>query len=501
MRSYRVRIVQVCAIAIAIVHCLRAQSPDERIQNLVVMIDGKLGDSPVLGAGIIFGTAQDRLYFVTANHVVRRGADQAKDLKAQLKWLPGEPQPAALLTTSDLDLDLAVLSVTGLARIRATGGIVPFDMLGDAGSLKPSDVTHTLGYPSGRPWDMRAGDVRRAAGRSIQFETPFLYPGNSGGALLNSKYELIGLVSRDEQPDGTAVAIDTVMDSLKTWGYTVSWRRSGVPTAGPLAPGAVNGGVSTGGTAASQRLPNFAGVWEVVESRLNGVVDPNFKPGRPIRITQNGSVVHIGNRDLPITKAGTVGYQTFAAGPSPGHTVSTEDQADLADTLSWRIEGETLVFETIFHYRNQYGGHPAGTDVRVMTYRRVADDSSGATPPAGAPCHIKDVVFAGRSGSVRDALAKVTIDSFGPELDGQAVRVQLDLSAGDPNHMLLVRRLETTAQPGIMNIPATLNINVRRDAGIIPPEEVNAKATTATIYVNLGGGKYACKADFPIRFQ
>ena len=278
MKKHWMRIFQVCAIAIAIRHGLRAQSPDERIQKLVVMIDGTMGDSPTLGAGIIFGIGSDRLYIVTANHVVRRGADEAKNLHVQLRWLPGEPRQATLLRTSDPNLDLAVLTVTGLNQIAVTNGTVPFDLLGEVSSLKRGDPAHTLGYPSGRAWEMpvSADRVATSSGGSIQFESAFLYPGNSGGALLNQKYELIGLVRKDEPPNGEAANIDTVIDRLKTWGYPISLRRSAAANVVPSGPATVNGGVSGDRTAGNRTAkPNLTAPSVTISSATCSVVGPN----------------------------------------------------------------------------------------------------------------------------------------------------------------------------------------------------------------------------------
>ena len=65
-------------------------------------------------------------------------------------------------------------------------------------------------------------------------------------------------------------------------------------------------------------------------------------------------------------------YKNFAAqdGKS-GHPVKTEEQADLVDTFIWRVEGDTLVFETTFNYKRPYFGHAPGTELRIMKYRRV----------------------------------------------------------------------------------------------------------------------------------
>jgi hypothetical protein len=81
----------------------------------------------------------------------------------------------------------------------------------------------------------------------------------------------------------------------------------------------------------------------------------------------------MGNRQLQIDPSGTIGYQSFAAHDDKyGHEVATAGQADLVDTFTWRVEGSTLVFETIFDYRHPYSNHQPGKDVRVMSYRRIA---------------------------------------------------------------------------------------------------------------------------------
>ena len=92
---------------------------------------------------------------------------------------------------------------------------------------------------------------------------------------------------------------------------------------------------------------------------------------RPLVIAQNGGEVTIGDRTLSIRGDGAVFYQTFAAGPSPGHRVETASEADLVDTFTWRLDGQILVSETDFDYRRPYGNHGPGRDLRIMKYRRV----------------------------------------------------------------------------------------------------------------------------------
>src|SRR5258707_15511953 len=56
--------------------------------ELVVMVEGELGGDPSIGAGLIFGHYADQVYVVTANHVVRRGVEQAQHVRILLKRQP-----------------------------------------------------------------------------------------------------------------------------------------------------------------------------------------------------------------------------------------------------------------------------------------------------------------------------------------------------------------------------------------------------------------------------
>jgi hypothetical protein len=120
-------------------------------------------------------------------------------------------------------------------------------------------------------------------------------------------------------------------------------------------------------------LPNFAGTWELFAITQNGVTQKVSPQSKPLVVTQNGATVGIFGRDLQINPSGSIGYQSFAAhDDKSGHDVATAAQADLVDTFTCRVEGSTLMYETIFDYRHQYYNHPPGRDVRVMSYRRIA---------------------------------------------------------------------------------------------------------------------------------
>src|SRR5215831_7532205 len=109
---------------------LAAQGESGEAEQLVVMIRCTLAGKESIGAGIIFGAANDRLYVVTASHVVRHGADEASDIRVELRSLPGEPVRATLTTAFDAKLDLAVLSIPGVKAAGIDIAKIPFDRLG-----------------------------------------------------------------------------------------------------------------------------------------------------------------------------------------------------------------------------------------------------------------------------------------------------------------------------------------------------------------------------------
>lgn len=123
--------------------------------------------------------------------------------------------------------------------------------------------------------------------------------------------------------------------------------------------------------AGSGATGSFAGTWELVSSTINGKTEA-IKPTR-LTIAQNGAIVHLANKNLQVTSDGSVNYKEFYARDAQhGHEVSSEDQADLIDTFTWKVKGSTLVFETVSYYKTAYYGHPPGKEVRTMEYRHLA---------------------------------------------------------------------------------------------------------------------------------
>ena len=127
-------------------------------------------------------------FVVTNAHVVGDAA------AVELVLADGRTLPAAVLAR-DQATDLAVL--------RASGHDLPWRMLGDSRDLRPGQVVIAIGSPYGFQHTVTAGVVS-ALGRSLRSTTgrliepliqtdAALNPGNSGGPLVSSRGEIVGI--------------------------------------------------------------------------------------------------------------------------------------------------------------------------------------------------------------------------------------------------------------------------------------------------------------------
>lgn len=207
-----------CALLLVSVRAALAQESEAK--QLVVMLRGKLGASPVAGAGVILGVANDRLYIATANHVVRQGPHEAEELELQLQWLPGEWVSARLLDHVDRDLDLAVLVVQGAGDLAIPE--LRWKSLGVPTELDQREEVVPVGYPSGTPWfvPVQPHLVAHVDARAVKTEGN-LVPGNSGGALFTKDWRIVGLVSSVGALLGESTRIDLVINQLNEWNYPV----------------------------------------------------------------------------------------------------------------------------------------------------------------------------------------------------------------------------------------------------------------------------------------
>jgi S1-C subfamily serine protease len=160
----------------------------------IVVIEQGSGKEESLGSGVIINTQGQIL---TALHVVQGSGTLT------VTFADGT-QSGATVQSTDPDHDIATLTAD-----KPPGVIVPVTL---GGGARVGDETFALGHPLGLVDSLTAGVISgldRAfplpSGKTIngliQFDAP-VSPGNSGGPLLNTKGQVIGIVTGLANPSG-----------------------------------------------------------------------------------------------------------------------------------------------------------------------------------------------------------------------------------------------------------------------------------------------------------
>jgi hypothetical protein len=198
----------------------QAQTEADRLNARpgVVMIQTKLPAGSAFGAGIAVAASGQDVYVVTANHLLRRGG-VASEIKVQVTVRPGEWFEGKLLDLQDDDLDL------GAILVRLPAGVTPAMLKGGASPMSASSMERgsdvfALGYPAQRAWDLpvQPDKLARVTSLRLIFQSQYVRPGNSGGALLDGCGHIVGMVVVSDPPEAEAIRIESVLDAVSRWG-------------------------------------------------------------------------------------------------------------------------------------------------------------------------------------------------------------------------------------------------------------------------------------------
>ncbi|MBQ7380274.1 MAG: trypsin-like peptidase domain-containing protein [Clostridia bacterium] len=219
----------------------------ESVRNYTVVITARTADGVGTGTGIVL--TQDG-YIATNYHVI----EDAQTIT--VKFYNGQSAIAEVIGYSEID-DLAVIKVEATGLYCAT--------LGSSSDIVDSQSVYAVGTPAGEEyaWSVTKGVVSYAQRevklyddegilekkmKLIQTDTP-VNPGNSGGPLVNSNGEVLGIItmklSGQYENMGFAIPIDGAMVLINNIIETGEPGESPITTKRPLI-GIVGVGVEAG---------------------------------------------------------------------------------------------------------------------------------------------------------------------------------------------------------------------------------------------------------------
>ncbi len=181
-------------------------------KNLVVTIEGKLGETPTQGAGIVFANQGGFVYIATAFHVVRRGENIATDLRVRFAQKPNQEFPAEHHPRAWYEHDLSVI------RVKTPPGLqFRLDRLAPPASVKKRDKVYAIGYPNAERWAVtfNPGFVRTIDAQTLTVESPSIVAGYSGGALINQRNLLVGIVQGTDALMANALRLDEALNLIR----------------------------------------------------------------------------------------------------------------------------------------------------------------------------------------------------------------------------------------------------------------------------------------------
>ncbi len=184
----------------------------EATKNLVVMMEGKLGEASTQGAGIVFANQGGFVYIATAFHVVRRGENRATDLKVRFAQKPNEDFAAEHHPRAWYEHDLAVI------RVKTPQGLqFRLDRRADMAAVKKGDKVYAIGYPTAERWAVtfNPGFVRTIEASTLTVESRSIEVGYSGGALIDQRNLLVGMVQGTDALTARALRIDQALNLIR----------------------------------------------------------------------------------------------------------------------------------------------------------------------------------------------------------------------------------------------------------------------------------------------
>ncbi len=192
----------------------------EKINPAIVAIDANLSDGFSAGTGCI---VRSDGVILTGSHVI----DGAKEIEVTTS--DGKVYKASVLAKMGKNQDLALLKIDSKNSLRTIS-------FGDSAQVKVGQKVLAIGNPFGFAGTLTSGIVSRIDYTKGRIQTDAaINPGCSGGPLLNSQGEVIGISQSIYNPDnnisnigiGFAIPVNDAKKFIETanLGYSVNKKR------------------------------------------------------------------------------------------------------------------------------------------------------------------------------------------------------------------------------------------------------------------------------------
>lgn len=189
-----------------------SEGPDlDAAKSLVVMIDGNIEGESTQGAGLVFAVEDSWSYIATAYHVVRKGDARATNLRVRFWQDQRETFAAEHYDLAKSEDDLAVL------RVRSTKSDFAFKRLALPDRLKKAQLVYAIGHPKEEDlWNVTylPGAISDIATMRIKVEAPSIKQGYSGGALIDERKMIVGMVLSTDGTTANILRIDRAVEIL-----------------------------------------------------------------------------------------------------------------------------------------------------------------------------------------------------------------------------------------------------------------------------------------------
>ena len=174
------------------------------------------------GTGLVIQRDGNRTLIITNRHVIFDQATRKQGQNIQIEFF-SEPPPGKLkmrrnarvlvMTPADDELDIAVLEVTG----PLPDDIKPLPT--SSNPIQRQMSVRAIGHPvRGLDWSIEPGTISSYNSQELQISGAAIQAGNSGGPVINSENQLLGIVFEVDGGRGFAYPMPVIMEKLRALG-------------------------------------------------------------------------------------------------------------------------------------------------------------------------------------------------------------------------------------------------------------------------------------------